>query len=576
MEWLNNIKISTKLIVGFIIVAFIAGIVGFVGIKNIKKVDENYTELYENYGVSISDIANVSIFYGRIQTNLDDILLHKGSNSRNEYINKIKNYEQEVQEHLLKFEKSIQTEEGRNELSDLKILLNEYDVIKDKVINLALSGKEDEGLAIISEQSTKNLSDEINKSVDSLFELKISGGVDKSKEYSEDVNYTVTTMIIVIAMAMIVAITLGIIISRFIGKPISKLTFVTKEISNGNLDVKIISNSKDEIGMLSESMKKMGGKLNEVLKHISFAAEQVTVGSKQIADSTIALSQGATEQASAVEELTASIEEISSQIKMNAENTKKVNAIADNTKINAVKRNSEMKLMLSAMEEINVSSNKISKIIKVIDEIAFQTNILALNAAVEAARAGQYGKGFTVVAEEVRNLAARSAKAAKETTEIIEESLIKIQDGTSIANKTADALNDIVKDIEEVAGIISDISEASDEQATGISQISQGVVQISQVVQSNSATAEESAAASEELAGQAEVLKDQVQMFSLKDNNNSNFHDNSKYITNIDEDIPYRKKKDNMKHMEFSEVSLKKSDLNPKRIILSDNEFGKY
>lgn len=575
MEWLNNIKIGTKLIAGFIIVAFIAGIVGLVGITNIKRVDDNYTDLYENYGISISDIANVSISYQRIKTDLDNVILNKDINSRNEYIDKIKKYDEGIQEHLLKFEKSIQTEAGRNELSHLKILLNEYDDIKDKVINLVLSGKEDEGLALISEQSTKNLSDEINKSVDNVFELKISGGIDKSRKYSEEVNFAVITMIFVIAIAMIVAITLGIIISRLIRKPISKLTFVTKEISNGNLDVEIISDSRDEIGVLSESMKKMSCKLNEVMNHIGFAAEQVTVGSKQIADSTIALSQGATEQASAVEELTASIEEISSQIKMNAENTKKVNAIADNTKINAVKRNSEMKLMLSAMEEINVSSNKISKIIKVIDEIAFQTNILALNAAVEAARAGQYGKGFTVVAEEVRNLAARSAKAAKETTEIIEESLIKIQDGTSIADKTAIALSDIVKDIEEVAGIISHISEASDEQATGISQISQGVVQISQVVQSNSATAEESAAASEELAGQAEVLKEQVQMFNLK-NNNANFHENSKFITNTDEDIQYGKEKDNKKHVKFNEAPLKKSDLNSKRIILSDNEFGKY
>ena len=573
MDWLKNIKIGTKLIAGFIIVACIAGIVGIVGITNIKKVDKNYTDLYTNYGIAMSDIANVSISYQRIRINLNNIALDK--DDRNEYMSRIKNYEEKIQENLSNFEKSIQTETARNELSNLKSLLDKHEIIKEKVIDLALSGKEDEAIALMSDKTTKSLSDEINNSVDTLFHLKISGGADKSKEYSEEVNYTITAMSIVIAIAMIVAITLGTIISKLISKPISKLIFVTKEISNGNLDVEIINNSKDEIGILSEAMRKMGCKLNEVMKHISFAADQVTIGSKQIADSTVALSQGATEQASAVEELTASIEEISSQIKINAENTKRVNDIADSTKTNAVKRNNEMKLMLSAMDEINVSSNNISKIIKVIDEIAFQTNILALNAAVEAARAGQYGKGFTVVAEEVRNLAARSAKAAKETTEIIEESLIKIQDGTNIANNTADALNNIVKDIEEVAGIISDISEASDEQATGISQISQGVIQISQVVQSNSATAEESAAASEELAGQAEVLKEQVQMFSLRNDNDSNFYENSEHI-NFDEPAEYRSERNNKKYTEFSKTSLKKSELNPKKIILSDSEFGKY
>lgn len=201
---------------------------------------------------------------------------------------------------------------------------------------------------------------------------------------------------------------------------------------------------------------------------------------------------------------------------MSAANAAQANQIALEARENAEKGNMRMKDMLKSMEEINEASGNISKIIKVIDDIAFQTNILALNAAVEAARAGQHGKGFAAVAEEVRNLAARSADAANETTEFIEATVKKVDMGTKIANETAASLLSIVESSARVAELVEEISEASNQQAGGISQINIGIDQVSQVIQTNSATAEESAAASGELMNQAQWLNDNVSRFQLR------------------------------------------------------------
>ena len=326
----------------------------------------------------------------------------------------------------------------------------------------------------------------------------------------------IRNMIIAVAILLL----LMCIIAYFvIDKQVQELKDVQRTvaaIAGGDLseaDLRVDGN--DEIAQLAADTNAMKNSMKEILVNISGSAEQVAGGAKNISDSSVMLSQGAAEQASSVEELSASIAEIASQTKSNADSADKANEITEVTQTHAREGNEDMATMLKAMEEINASSNNISKIIKVIDEIAFQTNILALNAAVEAARAGQHGKGFAVVAEEVRNLAARSAKAAKETTDMIESSIAKVNDGRAVARQTADKLETIVGNISEVAELVASIAKASKEQSMAIEQINQGVLQVSQVVQANSATSEQSASASEELSMQAELLNEAVKKFKF-------------------------------------------------------------
>ena len=288
------------------------------------------------------------------------------------------------------------------------------------------------------------------------------------------------------------------------------------QISRGLLTLDVSVNSdRDVLGL---SFKKMTSDLNVALTGVKQSANLVASGSREINMSNQSLSDGASEQAASVEQITASIGRLVDNTRNTGDITNKAYLLMGEAKGAAEEGAQRMDELMTATSEINQSSKEIAKIIKTIDDIAFQTNLLALNAAVEAARAGKQGLGFAVVASNIRNLAGLSSKAAQDTAELIEASLKSIQRETLAVDQTAEMLVDITNKVKHVTSLMEEINTANQDQANSISEISQGLEQIESVTQRTASNAEESASAAGELARQAAEVQRLMTGFQLRTN----------------------------------------------------------
>ncbi|WP_076592613.1 methyl-accepting chemotaxis protein [Herminiimonas arsenitoxidans] len=318
---------------------------------------------------------------------------------------------------------------------------------------------------------------------------------------------------------LLAAVALGIFfawrLAVSITRPLNHAVDVARTVAAGDLSVQIDVASNDETGQLMQALKDMTRSLHKTVSEVRNGTETIATASRQIASGNLDLSSRTEEQASSLGETAASMGQLTSTVKQNADNARQANSLAGSASDVAVKGGSVVLEVVHTMESINESAHKIVDIISVIDGIAFQTNILALNAAVEAARAGEQGRGFAVVATEVRNLAQRSAAAAKEIKTLIGDSVSKVEAGSKLVNEAGSTMNEIVDSVKRVTDIMAEIMAASQEQSSGIDQINQAIGQMDQVTQQNAALVEEAAAAAESLQDQASNLAQVVSRFKL-------------------------------------------------------------
>jgi methyl-accepting chemotaxis protein len=571
MKWFVDLKISTKLIFGFLFVAVLGLILQAFAIVSLLRIAGNEKRMYEKETMGIIAIKDAQEAFLNIGIEVRDLIV--SDKDKDKVIQSITERFTVLDNALKTYEGTIDKVRFPEDDANYAKLQSDYRLYMSYISNvtsLAKSGTPGSNLAsLVSASKTAGgmVSDDLR--------TVASSKADHTEQYvKSDAVFSQTMLYVMLFIGVVIlllAVILGLYMSRIIGKPLIKMAEDSDKLAVGDISItKGTSGSrKDEIGhlarafgklvestraqstaaqrvaegdltvlvdvrasgdVLGNSLSGLVNNLNDLVAAIVSAADQVATGAELVSDSSIALSQGATEQASSVQELSAAIAEIASQTQRNAQNAQTANTMARNAKVIATGGSSRMKDMLTAMEDINVSSSSISKIIKVIDDIAFQTNILALNAAVEAARAGQHGKGFAVVAEEVRTLASKSAQAAHETTALIEGSIKKVEAGTKIASETSEALEKIVAEVSNAASLVEKIASASEAQAAGIEQVNSGIIQVSQVVQHNAATSQESTAASEELTRQAASLKDVVSVFRLRNASGSTALANNNYV----------------------------------------------
>lgn len=555
-------KIGKKLFISYAVILFLLILGTVVSVCNFISINKKVNDFYHNPYAVRNASNEIKISLEGLQKSVFRAISTTDLNITQDAMDTAKTLAAKVEEQM-----PIVLERYKGDKEDLtrfQQAWNDLAPMRATVMELAAENKNAEAAAYMEAHNIaqfEKTSDALNQIID----FANTRGENLLDTLQKTQIRATITMIILGSLSVIFGVLFGMYIAKSITKPVSELEVAAGKIAEGELNTVITYSSNDELGNLADSMRitikklsiiisdlstllqefadgnftavshaeesyvgafrplgialnKMRSDLSNAMMQINQSSEQVASGAEQVSSGSQALSQGATEQASSIEELAANINQISQQIGGTAQNaveaSKKANSVGDE----AEESNNRMQAMLGAMSEISRSSGEIGKIIKTIEDIAFQTNILALNAAVEAARAGAAGKGFAVVADEVRNLASKSADASKNTAALIEGSLKAVDNGTKIADETAQSLHVVVDGVREVAKTIDRISEAANEQTVAINQVTSGVEQISGVIQTNSATAEESAAASEELDSQATILKDVVKRFKLEDN----------------------------------------------------------
>ncbi len=512
MSFLTSLRISQRLSLSYALLIVLLVVIGAYGANSANRLSK---DLDRTANQSLVKIAAANALEGNVnviaRASRDLLLLDEARQIKKQKA-AIDGALQEIDKQLGALQQQIDTPKETEVLNSVKERQAKFFASVAKFLKIQADGSPDEAReSLITD--VRPAQQAYQDGLKSLVDLQFESAHDLATSGGELARNSVIITVVLVIVAVVLGAGGGLLITRSIIVPVREARNAAEAISQGDLTHDIPSMGQDELGQMLETMQEMRRALRGVASSVSTAAREVAQNSGAIAGGNNNLADRTARSASNLQTTAASVEEIAANLSGASELTRKAASIAGKARQSASAGGNAVAQVVETMQEISASSKKIGDIIGVIDGIAFQTNILALNAAVEAARAGEHGKGFAVVASEVRALASRAAAAAKEIKVLIQESTVRVEQGTGHVNNAGATIRSVVDEVNNMGQLIEEISHSAQEQATGVGVVNQAMNELDRSTQQNASLVSELTRSTEALTDSSTRLLQAVDFF---------------------------------------------------------------